>query len=271
MLTDRFGRKIDYLRISVTDRCNYRCVYCMPESGISLKSHEAILSFESIAAIAEEAARLGIKKIRLTGGEPLVRKNIERLVGMLGRIEGIEDLSMTTNAVYLSENAAARLKGAGLGRVNISLDTLDTVRFGEITRGGDIADVLAGIEAAKKAALDPVKINMIIFGDTSLDEVETMRRFCREKGLVLQTIKHFSLYNRDEMIGDVDLFDRPAPCSDCNRLRLTADGFLKPCLFSDDEIKVDMNNIKESILKAVSEKPLQGTACCTRSMYQIGG
>ena len=271
MLIDRFGREIDYLRVSVTDRCNYRCVYCMPESGISLKPHESILDFESIAAIAEAAAELGICKIRLTGGEPLVRKNIEVLTKMLGSIEKIKDLTMTTNAVFLSEDVAGILRQAGLTRINISLDTLDPVRFGEITRGGDIADVFKGIESAKNAGLDPVKINMIVFSGTTAEEVETMRGFCLEKGLVLQTIKHFSLYNRDEMIGDVDLFDRPAPCSECNRIRLTADGFLKPCLFSDEEIKVDMNNIEKSILEAVSGKPLQGTACCNRSMYQIGG
>lgn len=271
MLIDRFGREIDYLRVSVTDRCNYRCVYCMPESGISLKPHERILDFESITAIAAAAAELGIEKIRLTGGEPLVRKDIEVLTGMLGSIEKIKDLTMTTNAVFLSEDMAGILRRAGLTRINISLDTLDPARFGEITRGGDITDVFKGIESAKNAGLDPVKINMIVFSGTTAEEVEMMRGFCLEKGLVLQTIKHFSLYNRDEMIGDVDLFDRPAPCSECNRIRLTADGFLKPCLFSDEEIKVDMNNIEKSILEAVSGKPFQGTACCNRSMYQIGG
>ncbi len=271
MLIDGSGRKIDYLRISVTDRCNYRCVYCMPESGISLKDHADILDFESISSIVSAAAELGISKVRLTGGEPLVRRGIVSLVRMLGSIKKIEDLAMTTNAVFLSEDMAKELRQAGLDRVNISLDTLDPERFAEITRGGDIADVLKGIEAAKKAGLEPVKINMIVFSETTLDEVAAMRRFCREKGLLLQTIKHFSLYNRDEMIGDVDLFDRPPPCSGCNRIRMTADGYLKPCLFSDQEIRVDMDNIEKSILEAVSGKPFQGTACCNRSMYQIGG
>jgi len=271
MLVDKFDRKIDYLRISVTDRCNYRCTYCMPESGVSLKSHESILSFEDITAIAEEAAELGIEKIRLTGGEPLVRKNVGVLVAMLGRIEKINDLTMTTNAVFLSGESARELRDAGLTRINISLDTLDPGRFKEITRGGDINDVLGGIEAARKAGFDKIKINMIIFSETTPEEVESMRTFCDDRGLVLQTIKHFSLYNRDEMVGDVDIFDRPAPCSGCNRIRLTADGFLKPCLFSDDEIRIDMDDIKGSLLKAVEGKPLQGTSCCNRSMYQIGG
>ncbi|MBN2184181.1 MAG: radical SAM protein [Candidatus Krumholzibacteriota bacterium] len=270
-MIDRFGREIDYLRISVTDRCNYRCVYCMPESGISLKPHESILDFESIAAIASAAAGLGIVKIRLTGGEPLVRKGIGTLTKMLGDIDKIKELTMTTNAVFLTDEMAETLREAGLIRINISLDTLDPVRFAEITRGGDIADVLKGIESAKKSGFDPVKINMIVFSETTAEEVEEMRGFCLDRGLVLQTIKHFSLYNRDKMIGDVDLFDRPAPCSECNRIRLTADGFLKPCLFSDKEIRVDMNNIEKSILEAVSGKPFQGTACCNRSMYQIGG
>ncbi len=271
MLIDRFGRNIDYLRISVTDRCNYRCIYCMPETGIVLKKHDEILDFESIVMIADKAAGLGLTKIRLTGGEPLVRKKIEVLVGMLGRIEKIRELSMTTNAVLLTTGMASTLKEAGLSRVNISLDTLDPEKFRAITRGGDIGDVLSGITAAREAGLDPVKINMIIFSDTRLNEVASMRRFCKEKGLILQTIKHFSLYNREDTECDVRIFDRPGLCGECNRLRLTADGCFKPCLFSDNEIKVDLNDIENSILEAVAGKPLQGTACCNRLMYQIGG
>lgn len=270
MITDRFGRKIDYLRVSVTDRCNYRCVYCMPEEGVALKGHEDILSFESIAAVARAAGAIGFSRIRLTGGEPLVRKGIEALVGMLGGLGLFSEVTMTTNGSLLTPQLARRLREAGLTRINISLDTLDRDRFAEITRGGDLEDVLAGVDAARSAGLDPVKINMIIFDSTRDEELNAMRRFCGKRGLALQTIKHFSLYNR-EPSGEVRSFDRPASCSECNRLRLTADGFLKPCLFSDREIKVDLEDIEKSIRFAVERKPCEGTACCNRSMYQIGG
>ncbi len=270
MLTDRFGRRIEYLRISVTDRCNYRCVYCMPESGISLKRHEDILSFEDIVRIAGKAGEMGLNRVRLTGGEPLVRRGVARLVAMLSDTRRFREITMTTNAALLDEVTARGLASAGLGRINISLDTLDPARFGEITRGGNIEDVLRGIDAAKHTGLEPVKINMIIFDHTAEEEIELMRRFCGEKGLVLQTIRHFSLCRRDHA-GGIGSFDRPPSCSLCDRLRLTADGWLKPCLFSDKEIKVDMDDIEGSILNAVEAKPLEGTSCSNRSMYQIGG
>ncbi|MCK4537652.1 MAG: radical SAM protein [Candidatus Krumholzibacteria bacterium] len=270
MTIDGHGRNIDYLRISVTDRCNYRCVYCMPEEGVRLKGHDEILTFEEIVRIAGAAGELGFRKLRLTGGEPLVRKNIERLVGMISNTGYYDDISMTTNGTMLSPVLALTLRDVGLSRVNISLDTLDSGRFAEITRGGDIDDVFAGIEAAKRARFDPVKINMIIFDTTTMEEVESMRAFCGEHDLLLQTIKHFSLYRMVDS-GQVHSFDRPMPCSRCDRLRLTADGYFKPCLFSDHEIKVDMDDIKGSILKSVREKPLEGSSCCNRSMYQIGG
>ena len=178
MTTDGHGRNIDYLRISVTDRCNYRCAYCMPEEGIRLKGHDEILTFEEIARIADAAGELGFRKLRLTGGEPLVRKNIERLVGMIRNTGHYNDISMTTNGAMLSPLLAMTLRDMGLDRINISLDTLDSGRFAEITRGGDIDEIFAGIEAAKRAGFDPVKINMIIFETTTTEEVESMRSFC---------------------------------------------------------------------------------------------
>lgn len=270
MLTDRYGRKIEYLRISVTDRCNYRCVYCMPESGVKLKDHSEILSFEAIAKIAEVAGGLGFTKVRLTGGEPLVRRNIDSLVGMIGRQGLFREITMTTNGVLLSLHMAAALKDAGLTRINISLDTLDPGKFRSLTRGGDIGDVLSGIEAAKAARLDPVKINMIIFDDTTGGEIDSMRSFCDAKGLVLQTIKHFSLYQRENG-AVVSSFDRPMPCEKCDKVRLTADGYLKPCLFTEKEIRVDMDDIEKSIREAIEAKVEEGSSCCNRSMYQIGG
>jgi len=271
MLKDRFGRKIDYMRISVTDKCNYRCIYCMPEEGVELKSHDEILSFEEITEIVRHAVSLGIVKVRLTGGEPLVRRNIEVLVEMLARFEEINELVMTTNGSLLSREKALNLKEAGLKRVNISLDTLDEDEFKRITRRGNIEDVFAGIEAARSAGLDPVKINMVITEVTSRRDVMKMRSFCKKEGLNLQTIKQFSLYNREEKADSNFVYDRPQSCSLCNKIRLTADGFLKPCLLSNTEIKIDLDNIEESLKKAVWEKPLRGSICENRMMSQIGG
>src|SRR5664280_2578531 len=160
-MLDRFNREINYLRISVTDRCNLRCRYCMPEEGIRLLRHEDILSFDEITGFTKAAVRNGITKVRITGGEPLVRKGIVSLVKMVASIDGIKDLSMTTNGVMLKE-FALDLKKAGLHRVNISLDTADPDRFSQITRGGNINDVMSGIISAKDAGLLPVKINCVI-------------------------------------------------------------------------------------------------------------
>jgi len=270
-LLDPYGRRIRYLRISVTDRCNYRCIYCMPEEGVPLKSHDDILSYEEIVRVAGGAAELGFDRVRLTGGEPLVRRKIEELVSMLVAIDGLNEVSMTTNASFLSSEKAQLLKGAGLSRINISLDTLDPERFRAITRGGNIDDVLAGIDAALAAGLNPVKINMIVFEETTRDDVEAMRIFCNERGLVLQTIKQFSLYNREEDPASDISCDRPQPCELCDKLRLTADGYLKPCLFSDKEIRVDLEQIELSLRKAVAAKPQKGTYCSNRLMCQIGG
>ena len=270
-LTDRFGRRIHYLRISVTDRCNYRCVYCMPEEGIPVKSHDQILPYEAITRIASVAANLGFDRVRLTGGEPLVRKSIEQLVAMLSGINGLEDISMTTNGSLLTPNSARGLKVAGLKRINISLDTLDERKFSEITRGGELEDVLSGVAAARAAGLDPVKINMIVSEGTIPAEIDAMRRFCEMNGLVLQTIKQFSLYNRKDELKYPHVFDRPHPCDECNKLRLTADGYLKPCLFSNKEISVDLEDIEGSIRRAIESKPQEGTYCENRLMCQIGG
>lgn len=270
MLIDPFGRPINYLRISVTDKCNYRCVYCMPSSGISLKPHKEMLSYEAIALIAHHANKLGVKKIRITGGEPLVKRNIEYLIEMLRLAGDFEDIAMTTNGSLLTPELAAKLKTAGLRRINISLDTLDPKRFSQLTRGGNLEKVLAGMDAALQANLRPVKINMLIFPETTPDEIDEIRSFCEKKGLILQTIQQFSLYERDEIQYSLSL-DRPPKCDSCNRLRLTADGYLKPCLFSNKEIKVDLNNIEESIHQAIRNKPVRGIACNNRTMCQIGG
>lgn len=268
-MLDGFNRKIDYLRISVTDRCNHRCIYCMPAKGIAHKSRDEIFTYEQIEAVAAAAAGLGVTKIRLTGGEPLVRRDIERLAGRLAMIAGISELCMTTNGTRLA-NLAAKLKQNGLTRVNISIDTLDDRKYRAITGGGDLAQALAGLEAAIEADLRPIKINMVILESTTEAQVERMQGFCDEKGVSLQKIMRFSLYDRADLSRRFKT-SRPPNCDYCNRLRLTADGFLKPCLFSEHEVKVDFDNITESILRAAAIKPRRGLSCRNRVMCQIGG
>jgi len=269
LLLDRFNRRINYLRISVTDRCNHRCVYCMPEAPFVYKNHSEILSYEQIERLAKVAAKMGITKVRLTGGEPLVRKNVEQLVAKLAAIDGIDEVCMTTNGSLLAD-MAAKLKRSGLGRVNISIDSLDRDRYQKITRGGDLCQALAGVDAAIKAKLTPIKINMVILNDTTEEDVEKMKTFCEQRGVQLQKIMQFSLYDRADLSRRFGT-ERPPKCSQCNRLRLTADGFLKPCLFSDNEIKVDFDDIGGSILEAAAKKPENGSSCRNRLMNEIGG
>lgn len=269
MLLDRFNRRINYLRISVTDRCNHRCLYCMPGTPFLHKNHGDILSFEQIESFAKVAAKMGIRKIRLTGGEPLVRKDIELLVAKLAVIDGIDEVCMTTNGSLLAD-MAMKLKRSGLSRVNISIDSLDANKFGRITRGGDLRQALAGVDAAKKTGLTPIKINMVILDDTPKEEIDKMQAFCDQHGLQLQKIMQFSLYDRADLSRRFQT-QRPPKCVQCNRLRLTSDGFLKPCLFSDNEVRINFDNIAESILEAVAKKPENGSHCRNRPMNQIGG
>lgn len=189
---DRFNRNINYLRISVTDRCNLRCTYCMPEEGIQLLRHEDILSFDEIKDFTSVAVASGVTKIRITGGEPLVRKGITTLVRMISEIKGIKDLSMTTNGVYLKQ-FARELRSSGLHRVNISLDTIDPEKFKAITRIGNINDVFEGIEAAKNAGLLPVKINCVIKETKSEKEAKAVTRFCEDNDLEIRYIRQMDL------------------------------------------------------------------------------
>jgi cyclic pyranopterin phosphate synthase len=266
---DSYNREINYLRISVTDRCNLRCTYCMPEAGIALKSHSDILPYEKIVRIAAAAAELGIGKIRLTGGEPLVRKNISFLVHELKAVAGVREVSMTSNGTLL-DPLAAELKQAGLDRLNISLDTLNAERYRQVTRTGDIARVMAGIAAAQEAGFKNIKINMVLIPGFNQDEVEPMNEFCRRQGLLLQRIHHYSLHDLRTARSGLAA-ERPLACGVCNRLRLTADGKLKPCLFSDQEFAVDFSDIHASLEQAVRAKPRQGMACGNRQNWQIGG
>jgi cyclic pyranopterin phosphate synthase len=256
------------MRISITDRCNLRCIYCMPPEGISLTHRRDILSYEEIADIAREAAGLGITKVRLTGGEPLVRVGVEILVAMLKQIEGLREVSMTTNGSLLKQKAPL-LKQAGLDRLNISLDTIRPRLYRDITRGGEVKTVLDGITAARNAGFHRIKINMVMIPGLNDMLEEEMRSFCCANGLELQRINHYSL--GEHRCRNTSGFERPPPCSSCNRIRFTADGKLKPCLFSDIEIPVAMDAIRESIVEAVRMKPREGHVCVMRGNWEIGG
>jgi len=330
-LIDRFGRVHDYLRISVTDRCNLRCVYCMPEEGMEFEPEEHLLTFEQIAEVVRVLAGMGVRKLRLTGGEPLVRKNLERLVAGLSAIPGIEDIALTTNGMFFAKKAEA-LREAGLTRINISLDSLKPARFALITRGGDLRKVLQAIEAAERAGLDPIKLNVVLMKGMNDDEIGDFLQLTRERKLHVRFIEYMPIGHsgdgwkqrylplqtvhdrcrelgwRVEEQGDVygngpsqnfriagapGTFGLIHPVSDhfcaaCNRLRLTADGNIKPCLYWSDEFNVkrvlgDDRALEELFLRALDIKPEshemakalqnreQSHTPTARRMSQIGG
>jgi GTP 3',8-cyclase len=264
---DRFNRNINYLRISVTDRCNLRCTYCMPEEGIKLLRHEDMLSFDEIRKFTEAAVNEGVIKVRITGGEPLVRKGITELVRMISSIKGITDLSMTTNGVLLKQFAPG-LRSAGLQRVNISLDTIDPERFAAITRNGNLNDVLEGIKAAQNAGLLPVKINCVIKESKEETEAKGVTRFCKDNNLEIRYIRQMDLVN-----GHFSMVDggTGGDCSLCNRLRLTSNGKLKPCLFNNIEFDIRSIGYEEAIKLALELKPECGSKNDTGAFYNIGG
>ena len=264
---DSYNRKISYLRISVTDRCNLRCSYCMPEEGRIRKLQHGIMSFEEIAYAVKVLSPLGISKLRLTGGEPLVRAGIEDLVGMLTGIEGITEVTMTTNGQRLAA-LSSKLAGNGLTRVNISLDTLDPGKYRAITRGGEIRNVLKGIYAAQIAGLEPVKINCVITPDTSMKEIEDLKLFCQKNGYQLRFIRQMNLTAGKfwKVEGG-----QGGHCRICNRIRLTADGRFIPCLFSDQEFSIRKFGIIEAFRQAVTNKPFKGVINSTNAFYNLGG
>lgn len=264
---DRFDRHIDYLRISVTDRCNLRCTYCMPAEGIRLLRHEDILSYDEICEVAKVAAEMGVRKIRITGGEPLVRKGITDLVRMIAAIPGIDDLSMTTNGILLSQFAQP-LREAGLDRINVSLDTLDPGRFREITRGGDIEDVKKGLLKAQEAGLSPIKLNCVTGDRMNADDARQVREFGERNGFQVRFIRQMDLATGE--FYTVEGGDG-GNCSRCNRLRLTSNGLVKPCLFNAAGYNVRELGAKEAILQALSNKPRCGTFNQEDEFYQVGG
>lgn len=263
---DSFNRRINYLRISVTDRCNLRCTYCMPAEGIELIPRERILKFAEIAEITRMAVRMGVTKVRITGGEPLVRRRIVELVERIANIDGVEDFGMTTNAVALPQFAKP-LFDAGLHRLNISLDTVDPQRFRELTRCGELDDAVAGIDAAVQAGFHPIKLNCVI--DQSADEPDArgVAAFGAERGLHVRYIRKMNLATGE--FWQVEGGDG-GKCSSCSRLRLSSDGKLYPCLFSDLSYDVRELGIKTAIQAALAGKPLSGQKA-TREFNTLGG
>jgi cyclic pyranopterin phosphate synthase len=327
MLLDPYRRKINYLRISVTDRCNLRCRYCMPEKGIPLLPHQEILTYEEMLRIVRVFAKEGISKVRLTGGEPLVRKGIVDFISRLSRIEEIKDLSLTTNGILLKDFAQP-LKRAGLKRVNISLDSLKRERFYQITRRDDFDRVWSGIEESLRADLAPIKINMVAIQGLNDDEIEDFARLTLRLPVTVRYIEYMpsgngeawekadlvttpQIMSRLEKVGPLicitsNPWDGPAKrfriegalgeigligavsshfCSDCNRLRLTPDGKIRTCLFSDDEIDIreilrnggSDDDLKGRLLEALRTKPekhhinTHQFKKCQRNMSAIGG
>ena len=290
-LVDSFGRKITYFRVSITDRCNYRCIYCQSEKQFEFIPHQEILRYEEIVEIVEEAVKLGITKVRITGGEPLAREGITDFIRQLREINKLEDISLTTNGFFLSEYAE-KLKDAGLTRVNISLDSLQERKYNRITRGGSLEKVLKGIDFALKADLLPIKINTVLIRGINDDEVEDFVRLTLERPLNIRFIEFMpsgeeSKDNyRDKFISvleikeslvekysfkpvDINSGNGPANyykikgakgtigfitalsqhfCETCNRIRLTSEGKLRPCLFSNKEV-----DIKQAIRNAKTD------------------
>ena len=335
-LSDTFNRPINYLRISVTDRCNLRCIYCLPAEGIRLLPHGEILTYEEIAKVTRLATELGVTKLRLTGGEPLIRAKLPELVAMLAEIDKIDDISLTTNGVLLKE-FAGELKQAGLKRVNVSLDSLNQDKFERISRRHKLSKVLQGIEMAKACGLEPVKINMVVMRGINDDEITDFANLTITEGWHIRFIelmpfaqenppeghstrgrtnyhpqfmsankigerlshlgklepclpltgngpaKYFRFPQSSGTIGFITPVSQHF-CFNCNRLRLTAEGKLRPCLLSDHEIDLreplrhgtSAEKLKQIIAEAIRTKPKehqlsQGTASRKRLMSQIGG
>ena len=267
-MRDSSDRHIHYLRISVTDRCDLTCKYCRDGcTPVDYIPHSRILRYEQIRDIVVAAADMGFDKVRLTGGEPLLRRDLSALVEMIREIDGIRYIGLTTNGTRLADQIAD-LKKAGLNGVNVSLDTLDPDSYRLITGGGDINAVLKGLDAAGSAGMDPVKVNMVVNRDTTEDDIAGMQDFCEKGGYTLQRIREYHLSAREDT---EHTYERPLRCGDCNRLRLTADGMLLPCLHSEREIPVDFTDIPGSLRAAVTLKPATGGSRTEHNLSKIGG
>ncbi len=328
MLLDPYGRQITYLRISVTDRCNFRCVYCMPADGVPWQSPAAIMTYEEIAEVIRVAAAQGVDEVRLTGGEPLVRKDLPELVRLIRAVPGIRDISLTTNGILL-DTLAAPLAQAGLRRVNISLDTLDPQKFARITRGGSLDRFWKGVQAAEQAGLDPIKLNVVAMRGVNDDELLNLARLGIDHAWQVRFIEIMPIRNQASWGPDFpppesaylsirDMLQILEPlglqpvehsvgsgparefrargargtigfisplgekfCDRCNRLRLTADGYLRPCLLKEVEIPLlpalragepVLPLIEQAVaLKPSSHELEEENYSSGRCMRQIGG
>ena len=317
-MIDRLGRDITYLRISLTDKCNLRCRYCMPEEGVCRRQHHEMMNEDEIVTAVEVAASLGIRKIRLTGGEPLVKKNIVSICRRVAAVEGIREVCLTTNGILLPELAVA-LKEAGVKRVNLSLDTLDPEKYAYITRIGKLEQFRAGLQAALEAGFDKVKINAVLIGGFNDDEIEHLAHLTMEYPVDMRFIELMPIQDHDEFGesaylpysrvleklpeavpvakdgGVAKLYRLPGAkgniglispisahfCGECNRLRLTADGKLKPCLHAPDEYSIkglDWDGMKAVFEQAIWNKPAWHgdldalhRSQAGRNMNEIGG
>lgn len=327
LLADQFNRPITYLRVSVTDKCNLRCVYCMPESGLPWLAKADILSYEEIAELVGAAASVGVRSVRISGGEPLVRKDLHRLVRAIAAIDGIRDIALSTNALLLEEQIDG-LRDAGLTRVNVSLDTLREDRFEQIARRPGLDRVLAGIEAAVTRGLAPLKINCVVMRGANDDEIAAFAEWTRLRPVYVRFIEVMPVHEnvelqRDTYVGSDEILDRVrsigeiapvagpggngparyfafdgAPgavgvisplshdyCERCNRVRLSADGKLRLCLFGDQHIDLreplragaSRAEIAEMLRAAMLIKPerhhlqLGETSSRMRAFSEIGG
>lgn len=316
-MTDKFGRKIRYLRISVTELCNLRCRYCMPEEGVCKKRHEDMLAEDELIRAVEAAASLGITKLRITGGEPLVKKNILSICRRAAVVEGIRELCLTTNGILLPE-LAKPLKDAGVRRLNISLDTLDPEKYAYITRMGSLQQAAEGIRAALSAGFEKIKLNTVLIGGFNDDEIAPLAELTRRYPIDLRFIELMPmvqggfgpecfipntrvlevlpelekqpadggvarLYRLPGALGNVGLISPVNAhfCAGCNRIRLTADGKLKPCLHSAEEYSIkglSKEQMREVITQVINAKPewhgvlnAQNPSHAGRNMNQIGG
>ena len=317
-MIDRLGRDITYLRISVTDKCNLRCRYCMPEDGVCKKSHMDMMTEDEIIMAVEAAAELGIRKVRITGGEPLVKKNIVSICRRTAEVEGINEVCLTTNGILLPQ-LAKDLKAAGVKRINLSLDTLDEEKYAYITRIGKLESFRAGLDAAFEAGFEKIKVNAVLIGGFNDDEIVALSNLTREYPLDMRFIELMPILNSDEFGeaayvpysrvleklpeavpveqdgGVAKLYRLPnakgnigliSPinahfCSECNRLRLTQDGKLKPCLHAADEYSIkglDFDGMKAVMEQAIWNKPAWHgdldalhRSKAGRNMHEIGG
>lgn len=330
-MIDKYDREINYLRISITDRCNLRCLYCMPKEGTAVIGHDDILRYEEILRIVKIAVKVGIVKIRVTGGEPLVRRDIVNFLTSLKTMDDLKDISLTTNGILL-EAFAERLFDAGIRRINVSLDSLNPEKYASITRGGDLNAVLRGIDKAYSAGFSPIKINAVVIRGSNEDEILDFARLTLEnpyeiRFIELMPIGDAGVDNNDKFVSNNSVmeginrvytldpvsenrnkidgaarmyrikgakgkigFISPMShhfCGSCNRLRLTADGHLRACLLSDDEVDLkgplragcSDSELEDLIKTVIAKKPIgHDISCdevhikkCVRDMHSIGG